>query len=919
MNETEIKKPPIGHAQRNTPIYDMIRFWGRKPNNLVRMYIEHYTDKNDVVLDPFAGCGVAAIEALKSRRRAIYNDLNKYCKFIARISSQPVDIEKLKNAFKELVKKIEKKKYPVEIKGKDGEVSFDWLYSTKCPKCSSKKEMARILGVVFTRTYRIKKRPEIKSLGKSELPPELASDKSKMGKIASKVYEIIKIEGEISDQDLGKKIKLKVRPEDITRSVNEKLVDEGLIEITRELPILIEYKCLNSNCKAKDTKVPSIEDINKIDSINEMTPEYYYPTQELSYNDKKFLTLRPGTETMLKLFTRRNLIALSILKHEIEGLEVEDEIKENLLLCFAAILEHVCKMERPNKKGWGVKNYIIHPTFLEQNVIHVFKNRFKTILDGKEEANNEIGDFYKESSDPKEVINNKANVCFLDLDARKLPIDDNKVDYVFTDPEYGPSIQYYELSFMASTWLGFKNDWKNEIVVNPKQEKTAEVYRDMLCTAFGKIFKILKPGGYMTVTFHSREIKYWNALMYAIQLAGFEYVDAVYEIPQIEYTNWLYARNPGEMRGDVYITFYKPEISKGHKKVGIIELNETVQNDVLPEAREIILLHNGEATLNQLVRGITLKLIKIGVLHDPKIRDLNYSKIFDEHLERVGHREIWKLKEEKKVSPIDYIPLDRRIGWLIYSVFNRRKGKATVDDILSAIYIILKNAKTPENREIMNVLRSLAEPRTEEAKPYWIFKEFIQADITQFAPEKPIRPKLIEIEKEEELDHVRVITLVAKLGKYFGYDVFVGNPEVRKTPDLKKYRTVDWLRVYGPGLKALDRLMNVDVIWLENKTKPIALIEVEHSTDPRQGLLRMSNIFAEIPLEVKIFSIIPDKREGKLREIIDEPSIKKLIGERVVHCITYSSLAQLVDEIEYKKINFADFVRKSKALEAFNI
>ena len=71
MEDFQLKKPPIDHALPNTPIYNMIRFWGRKPPNLVRKYIEHYTEEGEVVLDLFAGCGVVPVEALRPRRRAI--------------------------------------------------------------------------------------------------------------------------------------------------------------------------------------------------------------------------------------------------------------------------------------------------------------------------------------------------------------------------------------------------------------------------------------------------------------------------------------------------------------------------------------------------------------------------------------------------------------------------------------------------------------------------------------------------------------------------------------------------------------------------------------------------------------------------------------------------------------------------------
>jgi len=88
----------------------MIRFWGRKPHNIVSKYIEHYTDEGEIVLDPFAGCGVSVIEAARLGRKGIYNDLNKLCHFIARTSFEKLDIEELNECFDLLMERIKYKK-----------------------------------------------------------------------------------------------------------------------------------------------------------------------------------------------------------------------------------------------------------------------------------------------------------------------------------------------------------------------------------------------------------------------------------------------------------------------------------------------------------------------------------------------------------------------------------------------------------------------------------------------------------------------------------------------------------------------------------------------------------------------------------------------------------------------------------------
>src|SRR5207245_6614882 len=63
--------------------YGVHPYFTRRPANVVRAYIERYSREGDVVLDPFGGTGVTAIEAFLLGRRAIQNDINPFANFIA--------------------------------------------------------------------------------------------------------------------------------------------------------------------------------------------------------------------------------------------------------------------------------------------------------------------------------------------------------------------------------------------------------------------------------------------------------------------------------------------------------------------------------------------------------------------------------------------------------------------------------------------------------------------------------------------------------------------------------------------------------------------------------------------------------------------------------------------------------------------
>lgn len=87
MSRTDIH--PILEAipaarQQDARHYGVHPYFTRRPANVVRTYIERYSREGDVVLDPFGGTGVTAIEAMLLGRRAIHNDLNPFANFIAK-------------------------------------------------------------------------------------------------------------------------------------------------------------------------------------------------------------------------------------------------------------------------------------------------------------------------------------------------------------------------------------------------------------------------------------------------------------------------------------------------------------------------------------------------------------------------------------------------------------------------------------------------------------------------------------------------------------------------------------------------------------------------------------------------------------------------------------------------------------------
>jgi len=64
--------------------YGVHPYFTRRPYNVVRRYVQHYSREGDLVLDPFGGSGVTAIEAFLENRIGIQNDINPLANFIAK-------------------------------------------------------------------------------------------------------------------------------------------------------------------------------------------------------------------------------------------------------------------------------------------------------------------------------------------------------------------------------------------------------------------------------------------------------------------------------------------------------------------------------------------------------------------------------------------------------------------------------------------------------------------------------------------------------------------------------------------------------------------------------------------------------------------------------------------------------------------
>jgi hypothetical protein len=591
----------------------------------------------------------------------------------------------------------------------------------------------------------------------------------------------------------------------------------------------------------------------------------------------------PGM-TVGSLFTPRAQRLISSLRELIERAACSELTREFLLLAFTASLPQSSRLHsidfRPGRKlrsrGWTVPSYWIASGHFEQNVRLSFIERCGKVRRGKRDSNDFVAsDFATEAPDFDSLNKGRGSFLTETASATQLPdlLEDNSIDYVFTDPPYGDSITYLELSEIWNVWLGEPPEraYDDEVVISDAEgrEKTLERYQLQLRDCFDAIHRVMRPGGWMSVTFHNRNIAVWNALLNAAVDAHFDFVNDVYQLPAAASAK-SGLQKAGSMTGDVVLNFRKPlHVPSRLRAQGV-----DVEQVIVDEARQIIAERRGRASEDQLMRGVVHVLLRHGVV-DRSPDDIR--TVLSRYLDRTEDGD-WKLHSDTAAeSLMDFVPLEKRILWLIESVLS--SGAATLDTILQRIFTSLKNGRTPEEHEISQVLDLVAVRMPNGA---WRRRTADDAAV-QLALGQMLAsiPEEYDEEADSLLTHDQFVRIVSDWAFSSGDGAWIGQTEQRRNPRLK---ALSLPRLTIPGLSPQvihdNRIDEIDVAWLRGGSVPLALFEVEHTTRAMTCIPRMGNLTRLLPhLALDVFIIAPDGMEQHVLRQIRAPSAQAIVRE----------------------------------------
>jgi tRNA G10 N-methylase Trm11 len=680
---------------------------------------------------------------------------------------------------------------------------------------------------------------------------------------------------------------------------------EGLVEIRYE-------KCPQCGDRRERECPPERADLLLLRTIQARNIKEWYPRSRLYYPDGRPFNKKERYESLDELFTKRNLQALAWLMSAIEK-EPDTNLRDFLRIAFTSMV-HLCSRlaaaGRPGYRpfsgvGWNQQSYWFTPTYLESNVWQKFENAVtgrQGLLGAKEESN---GYFAK-----KRIVKNLSTILkgtgdvyihtgdCLEL-MEKMP--EEWVDYIFTDPPYGSSIQFGELAYLWVSWLkkdeGYLDSLlRNEIVENRNQRKEFETYEALLRRAFDGMQKVLKPGAFLTVTFHNPTFRIRNATMRAGYYSGFEFEHIhLQELARASAKSLL--QPYGSAHGDFYLRFSKPR-----KRTGRVKLERDVQKfeRVVVDAVISVLADRGEPTPKYIVDNyVDPILMKNGLFPSIEIdgKRLDVDEVLKAHEGtefvrvpvEIGEQKggMWWFKNPGQIRHLEKIPISERVEQTIVRLLQER-GRVSFTEALDKVFVEFPNSLTTDTTSVKEALKLYAVERGQGTHAVFVLNPAFH------------RP---------ESAHNQMVGTLAEIGSARGYKVWIGQPEQSQLYPSKKRPLAEWATASLRRVKNILNLGNVeriDCLWIrENRIE--CSFDVEATTPLSEAINRGSGIADP----VERYIVLPEERHQVLNNRLKNPHFRDGFEKYGWKTLYFSALKASFSSLKRGRITLQEMANTS--------
>ena len=489
-------------AGKFDPVYRSHSYHTKVPYIAIQEYLKHYAEGEGsfCVLDGFSGSGMTGIAARKLPKsktslNVVLADLSPEATFISSRMMSPTDSDVAIQEHKRILMALGEKTahlYDVPDGHTNGRVNYTvWSDVFLCPECSAE--------LVFW---------------------DIA---------------VVHESGEMRDSQSCTQCGAKLSKRSLTPSF-ETYFDDILGQSARrvkEIPVLINY----TTGSGRRVRAPKAEDF-KVLKRSSMTPvPFPVPIDRMPEGDEARRNDPTGLTNVHHFYTRRMLIGLSIIWHEVR----ESRAFHDMAFVLSRMLPRASRLHKW-KKG--------QTTGITTGTLYVPSLRYEY----------NVNKMWEESISYAQAIIGEKNVVPFAISTQSASsldcIPSNSIDYIFTDPPFGGNLNYSDLNFIWESWLRVWTNNTVEAVVSRIQGKGLSEYSDLMSNCLKQYYRVLKPSRWLTMVFHNSHNSVWAAIQEALFSSGFIIADV--RTLDKKQKSFKQIQGAGTVKQDLIISAYKP-------------------------------------------------------------------------------------------------------------------------------------------------------------------------------------------------------------------------------------------------------------------------------------------------------------------------------------------------------------------------